>query len=187
MEFLVNFNNKLVKRMFFYRSSSIKTFNYKTFSSNKSLIHKILLQSRFRKKASVVKKTLLKNNAILQLLTNNKTSMLWKIGRDLNIKKNTPVKKKNTLINSKNKLSWKYFDSFIKRWFFTFDLFFFENEITSLWGPQSVTTHFDSFKILRLLNSGLINGSLFNFDVTLKIFFCQKGSSEVFFRNFDCK
>lgn len=56
MQFLVDFNNKLVKRMFFYKNFSKETFNYKKFSSNKSLINKIIIEGNFKKRVVMKKK-----------------------------------------------------------------------------------------------------------------------------------
>jgi hypothetical protein len=179
MEFIVDFNNKLIKRMFFYKNFSKEGFNYKKFSSNKSLIHKIVLEGCFKTKVIMKKKNILKKNIILQLLTNNKSDTIYKKKSDLKIKK-------KTIINIKNELSPIYLDNFVKRWFFLFNPFFFENEIVSLSGPKSIKKNIDSFKTIRLLNSRLISSSLFNFEISLKIYFYQEDSSEVFFSNYEC-
>jgi len=49
MEFLLEFNDKMIKKMFFYKTFSKETFNYKKFSSRKSLIDNIILQGNFKK------------------------------------------------------------------------------------------------------------------------------------------
>jgi hypothetical protein len=179
MEFIVDFNNKLIKRMFFYKNFSDESFHYKKFNSNKSLIQKIVLEGCFKTKIAMNKKNLLKKNVILQLLTNNKSSTVWKKRSGLKLKK-------NTIINIKNRLPFIYSDNFIKKWFFLFNPFLFENEIASLSGPQSIKKGFDAFKITRLLNSRLIGRrSFLDFDISLKIFFNQEGSAKMFYQNYE--
>jgi hypothetical protein len=179
MDFITDLNDKLIKRMFFYRRVSSETFDYKKFSSNKSLIHKIVLEGRFKTKVVINKKNILKKNIILQLLTNNKSIMICEKNRDLKIEK-------NTITNTKNDLSPENFGSFVKKWFFTFNPFFFENEIVSLNGPQSVKKIFDSFRTICLLNSRPVSSSFLDFDLSLKLFFNQEGSSEIFFKSYEC-
>ena len=56
MEFLLEFNDKMIKKMFFYKTFSKETFNYKKFSSRKSLIDNIILQGNLKKKVINKKK-----------------------------------------------------------------------------------------------------------------------------------
>ena len=179
MQFLVDFNNKLVKRMFFYKNFSKETFNYKKFSSNKSLINKIIIEGNFKKRVVMKKKDILKKNVILQLLTNNSSEQV------LNKKKNLKIKK-GTITNVINQVPFQDKEVFIQKWYFLFNPFFLENEMISITGPQSIKKKFDSFKSIRLLNSRLISSSFFNFELSLKIFFHEEDSSEIFFKNYEC-
>jgi hypothetical protein len=181
MEFLVDFNDKLIKRMLFYKNVSLETFNYKKFSSNKSLVEKVVLEGCFKTKFVMRKKDILKQNLVLQLLTNTKPNAV--ICR----KKGGLQIKKKTIMNIKSKIPSMYSENVVKRWFFLLNPFFFENEILSLIGPKSIKKRVDSFKTLRLLNSRVVSGtrSLLNFEVSLKIFFYEEGSSKLFFKNYE--
>jgi hypothetical protein len=179
MEFIVDFNNNLIKRMLFYKNFSNETFHYKKFNSNKSLIQKVVLEGCFKRKVAMNKKNILKKNVILQLLTNNKSITVWK-------KKGVLKLKKSTIINIKNRLPSIYSDTFIKKWYFLLNPFLFENEVVSLSGPQSIKKRFDAFKITRLLNSRLIGRRGFlDFEISLKIFFYQEGSANMFYENYE--
>lgn len=179
MEFIIEFNNKLIKRMFFYKTFSKETFNYKKFSSKKSLINKIILQGNFNKRVTNKKKDILKKNIILRLLTNNLSKEIFNKKKSLNIKK-------GMITNVENVIPTKYLDFFLSKWFFSFNPFFQENEINSINGPKSIKKRFESFKTIRLLNSRLISSSFFNFELSLKISFDEKNSSEIFNKNYEC-
>ena len=179
MEFIVDFNDRLIRRMFFYRNVSEETFSYKRFSSNRFSIHKIILESCFKTNADIKKKSILKKNIILQLMTNNKSCTSWKKTSDLKINK-------TTIINIKNQLPLKYSANFTKRWFFLLDPLFSDNEMISLNGPRSIKKNFDSFKTIHFLNSRIIIGSFLNFEISLKIFFYQEDFPYLFFKNYDC-
>ena len=179
MQFLVDFNNKLVKRMFFYKNFSKETFNNKKFSSNKSLISKIIVEGNFKNRVIMKKKDILKKSIILQLLTKNKPEPIFNKKKKLTIKKGT-ITNVISEVSSKNK------DIFLQRWFFLFNPFFLENEMVSILGPKSIKKTFDSFKGIRLLNSRLISSSFFNFELSLKISFNETYSSEIFFKNYEC-
>ena len=60
MEFLLEFNDKLIKQMFYYKTCSKETFNYKKFSSTKALVGTLILQGNFKKKVINKKKDILK-------------------------------------------------------------------------------------------------------------------------------
>ena len=77
MQFVVNFNEKLIKRMFFYKTFSKEAFNYKKFSSKKSLIAKIIIGGDFKKRVVIKKKDILKKNVILQLLSNGTSNSIF--------------------------------------------------------------------------------------------------------------
>jgi ribosomal protein L5 len=132
MEFIVAFNDKLMRRMVFYKSVPEEAFNYKQFRSTKSLIQKIVLEGCFKTKAVTGKKDVLKKSTLLLLLTNTKNSIaVWD-------KKSVLKIKKDTIINVKSELSSRSLYNFIKRWFFLFNPFLFENEISSFTGPKSI-------------------------------------------------
>jgi hypothetical protein len=179
MEFIVDFNDKLIKRMIFYKNASEETFSYKRFSLNKFSVQKVVLESGFKTNTAIKKKSILKKSIILQLMTNNKSRTSCKKVGDL---KN----KKKTIVNIKNRLSCKYSANFTKRWFFLLDPFFSGNEMISLSGSHSIKKNFDSFKTVQLLNSRIIISNFLNFEISLKFFFYQEGSSEIFFKNYDC-
>jgi hypothetical protein len=179
MEFLLEFNGKMIKKMFFYRTFSKETFNYKKFSSKKSLIDNITLQGYFKKKVINKKKDILKKNIILRLLTNNESKVVFSIKNNLKIKK-------NTITNIENKIKRSLTDSFLKRWFFLFNPFFLENEMNSVSGVKSIRKNFDSFKTIRLLNSRIMSSNFFNFELTLKFCFKDENLSEIFFKNYEC-
>jgi len=179
MNFLVDFNNKLVKRMVFYKDFSNESFNNKSFSSNKCVINNILLEGSIKKRVLVNKKDILKKNIILRLLTNNSLACISN-------KKGSPDIKKNTLTNTSSELDRIFFTGFINDWYFLFNPFFSENEVLSINGPKSIKKNIDSFKTLRLLNSKLIGSSFFNFDLSLKIVFYNEGYSDVFYKNYEC-
>ena len=179
MEFLLEFNDKMIKKMFFYKTFSKETFNYKKFSSRKSLIDNIILQGNFKKKVINKKKDILKKNIILRLLTNNESKAIFS-------KKNNLKIKKNTITNTENKINESFLDPFLKKWFFLFNPFFQENEMNSLNSVKSIRKNFDSFKTIRLLNSRIMSSSFFNFELTLKIFFEDENLSEIFLKNYEC-
>lgn len=179
MQFIIEFNNKLIKKMFFYKNFSNETFNYKKFSSKKSLIDKIVLQSSFQKRVINKKKDILKKNIILRLLTNNISKEIFNKKKTLNIKK-------GTITNVENIICDKYLENFLTKWFFLFNPFYQENELNLINGPKSINKRFDSFKTIRLLNSRLISSSFFNFELSLKILFNEKNSSNIFNKNYEC-
>lgn len=179
MNFVVDFNNNLVKRMFFYRSFSEETFNLKKFNSKKKIIDKINLEGSFKVKKVIKKKDILKKNIILRILTNNSSEIV-----SVNKKK---IFKENTITNVLNEINQKKIESFISDWFFLFNPFFQENEMVSINGPKSYKKNFDAFKTLRILNSKIFTSSFFNFELSLKIFFHEdKGLSEIFIKNYEC-
>ena len=179
MQFVVNFNEKLIKRMFFYKTFSKEAFNYKKFSSKKSLIAKIIIGGDFKKRVVIKKKDILKKNVILQLLSNGTSNSIFNKKKKLSIKQ-------GAITNVINQIPLDYNEVFLKKWYFLFNPFFLENEIDSFNGPKSIKKNFDSFKTIRLSNSRLITSSFFNFELNLKIIFNDEGSSEIFFKNYEC-
>jgi len=73
MEFLFEFNDKLIRKMFFYKTFSKETFNYKKFSSTQLLVDNIILSGNHKKKEINKKKDALKKSIIFRLLTNNQS------------------------------------------------------------------------------------------------------------------
>ena len=179
MKFLVEYNNQLIKKMFFYKNCSKETFNYKKFSSNKFLIDKIILQGNFKRKVVTKKKDVLKKNIILQLISNNFCKEIINKKKKINIKL-------GTITNTLSQVPKENIEYFLEKWYFYFNPFFLENEIISINGPKSIRKDFDSFKSLRLSNSRLISSNFFNFELSLKILFNEEGSSEIFFKNYEC-
>ena len=179
MEFLLEFNDKLIKQMFYYKTCSKETFNYKKFSSTKALIATLILQGNFKKKVINKKKDILKKNIIFRLLTNNESKIL------LSQKNNFKIKK-NTITNVENKINVDLLYPFLKNWFFFFNPFFQENEMSTISNIKSIRKDFDSFKTIRLLNSRIMSSSFFNFELTLKISFKDENSSDIFLRNYEC-
>jgi hypothetical protein len=179
MEFLLEFNDKLIKQMFYYKTCSKETFNYKKFSSTKTLIATSILQGNFKKKVINKKKDILKKNIIFRLLTNNESEIL------LSQKNNFKIKK-NTITNVENKINVDLLYPFLKNWFFCLNPFFQENEMSTISNIKSIRKNFDSFKTIRLLNSRIMSSSFFNFELTLKISFKDENSSDIFLRNYEC-
>lgn len=179
MKFLFEFNNRLIKKMFFYKNFSKETFSYKKFTSNKYLVDKIILQGDFKKKVVINKKDILKKNIILQLISNNFSKKIVNKKKKVNIKL-------NTITNILNKIPKKQLENFLEKWYFNFNPFFSENQIISITGPKSLKKVFDSFKSLRLCNSRLISSNFFNFELSIKIIFFEKDLSEIFYKNYEC-
>ena len=178
MNFMVDYNNNLIKRMFFYKTFSRETFKYKDFCSKKNIIEKINLESKFKDKIIIKKKDIIKKNMILQALTNNYSTII-------KVKKNKSIKK-NTITNITNKLKQKDLNHFLSVWFFLFNPFFQENEFDLKKGRKSIKKNFDAFKTLKLLNSKILTSNLFNFELSLKISFKEENLAEIFEKNYEC-
>ena len=179
MEFLFEFNDKLIRKMFFYKNFSKETFNYKKFSSTQLLVDNIILSGNHKKKEINKKKDALKKSIIFRLLTNNQSKKIFS-------KKNNLKIKKNTITNVENQINKKYLNSFFKTWYFSFNPFFQENEISTINNIKSIRKNFDSFKTIRLLNSRITSSSFFSFELTLKFIFKDENASDIFFRNYEC-
>ena len=178
MQFVIDFNNKLVNRMFFYKNFSNETFKFKKFTSNKSLIKKIILEGKFKRKVVLTKKDILKKSIVLQLLSKNKPKFIFNIKKKLQIKE-------GTMTNVKIEIEDKYNESFIQHWFFLLNPFFMENEIESIVGPLSLKKNFDAFKAIRLERSKFLSSNVFNFDLSIKFFFFEENISDIFFNNYE--
>ena len=178
MNFIANFNEKLIKKMYFYKISSIEDFNFKGFNSKKTLVKDVFFENKFHRNTPFLKKESLKNSVILKAISNSKIKII------------KPIKKanfKSTCITGvKSFLLKKESESFLIKWFFLFDCFFSENELESNTGSNSVYKTIEAFKLLRLLNSKLIGSSFFNFKISVKIVFENKNISKLFLNNYQC-
>ena len=178
MNFIANFNEKLIKKMYFYKTSLNEDFNFKNFNSKKTFVKDIFFENKFYKNNSFLRKESLKNGVILKAISNS------------NIKIIKPVKKANLkskyITGVKSFLFKKKSESFLIKWFFLFDCFFSENELESNIGSNSIYKTIEAFKLLRLLNSKLIGSSFFNFKISVKIVFENKNISKLFLNNYQC-